>query len=94
MLHLPVNIGELVAEGSLIISVETEGNWSFIALENMFQLHKERLNNSAAEDYCVGQGGHLASVGSEREEEQIIKVADGNNVWLGGRRSTRGLRKR
>ena len=83
VLDLPQNIGELVGEGALVISVETEGNWDWRRLK----LHKERLNHSAAEEYCVSQGGLLASVGSEREQEQINKVADGNSVWLGGRRT-------
>ena len=44
------------------------------------------MNHSAAEEYCVSQGGHLASVGSKTEQEEIEQVGYGTNVWLGGRR--------
>ena len=52
----------------------------------MFKLHKAGLN----QEYCVSQGGHLASVGSEREFEQMKKVAGDYNVWLGGKRTAEG----
>ena len=45
---------------------------------------------SAAEQVCVNQGDHLASVGSQWENEELRKVADGNHVWLGGRRKAGG----
>ena len=89
VLDLPDNIGEMVGEGELVISVETEGSWSFISPENKWQLYKKNMSWSDAEDYCVREGGHLASVTSQREQDQITKVADGNRVWLGGRRKSR-----
>ena len=73
VLDLPDNIGEMVGEGELVISVETEGNWSFISPENRWQLHKKLLNWSDAENVCGNRGGHLASVVSQREQEQLTK---------------------
>ena len=46
------------------------------------------MNASAAEEFCVNQGGHLASVGSEEEQDELEKVGGYNDVWLGGRRKT------
>merc|ERR1719458_295331 len=56
VLDLPDNIGEMVGEGELVISVETEGNWSFISPENRWQLYKKKMRWSDAEDYCVREG--------------------------------------
>ena len=66
----------MVGDGELVISVEAEGNWSFISPENKWQLYKKMMNWSDAEDYCVSNGGHLASVTSQKEQDQITKVAD------------------
>ena len=88
-LNLPENIGELVGEGDLVISVETKGNWTFFE-KNGTHLFKEKLNASAAENFCVNMGGHLASVGSPEENKKLAKVADGNEVWLGGKRKLGG----
>ena len=85
-LDLPDNTGEIVGEGVLVVSVETEGDWAFISPENRLQLHGEKLGSSEAEELCVSKGGHLASVGSQRENEEIFRLALGNRVSLGGRR--------
>ena len=50
VLDLPDDIGEMVGDGELVISVEAEGNWSFISPENRWQLYTERMNWSDAED--------------------------------------------
>ena len=89
MLDLPDNMGEMVGEGILAISIETEGNWSFISPENKFQLNQEWLSWSDSEKECASQGGHLASVTSQREQDHIAQLADGDEVWLGGRRKSR-----
>ena len=74
----------------MVISVETKGNWSFLDPTNRIFIYKEKLNASAAEKFCVNQGGHLASVGSQKEQDEIEKVAGDEDVWLGGRRKERG----
>ena len=85
VLYLPDNSGEMVGEdGELFISVETEGNWSFTSPENKLQLYSKEMTWSDAEDYCVSKGGHLAFVTSQREQDQIEKLVDGNLVLLGG----------
>ena len=85
-LDLPDNMGEIVGEGELVISVETEGVWSFISPENKLLIHNKGLSSSEGEDLCVSKGGHLASVGSRRENDEIFRLASGKTVSLGGRR--------
>ena len=77
----------------MVISVETKGNWSFFAPKNKTILYKERLNASAAEEFCVNHNGHLASVGSQEEQDLLYKVKNGKTVWLGGRRKAGGENK-
>ena len=89
-LNLPENIKELVGEGDLTISVEAKGNWSFIAPKNRTLLYKKNLTAFAAKEFCVNQGGHLASVGSQEEQDELEKVAGDELVWLGGRRKEGG----
>ena len=89
-LNLPENIKELVGEGELVISVDTKGNWIIFEPNYNMTLSKEKLNASAAEEFCVNHGGHLASVGSQEEQDELKKVRDGNSVWLGGRRKDGG----
>ena len=89
VLDLPDNIGEMVGEGALVISVENEGDWTW-RQGDQFHLHREMLSHSDAENYCVSQGRHLPSVDSERQNEEINEVASGNLVWLGGRQSAEG----
>ena len=86
VLDLPDKIAEIVGEGVLIVSVETKGNWSFVSPDSRLELHKENLSFSEAEDLCVRKGGHLASVGSQRENYEIFRLASGKRVGLGGRR--------
>jgi hypothetical protein len=86
VLNLRDNIDVLVGEGALVISVHTEGNWSFMLQENRLQLYNDELkalSSPAAEQFCASRGGHLASVGSQGEQDQIEKAADGKWVWLG-----------
>ena len=73
-----------------MITVETKGNWSFLVPKNKTLLFKQRLNTSAAEQFCVNQGGHLASVGSQEGQDELKKVSEGWMVWLGGRRKVGG----
>ena len=73
-LNLPANFGELVGNGELIISVETKGNWSYYAARNEALLVKRKMNMSAAKDFCVSRGGHLASVWSQEEQNRLYKA--------------------
>ena len=78
VLNFTDNIGILEEGSRLVISVQTAGSWSFLLQEKSLQLYNEelnRLNRSAAENFCSSRGGHLASVGSQEEQDQIEQVA-------------------
>ena len=71
VLDLPDNIGEMVGDGELVISVEAEGNWSFISPENRWQLYTERMNWSDAED----QRGRSSCI-RYKERETLSNYSD------------------
>ena len=85
VLNFPGNV-----DGVLVISVETDGNWSFASPGIRLKLFNEKLTMPFAEEFCVNQGGHLASVGSQEKQEEVEKLARSNIVWLGGRREAGG----
>ena len=87
IIDLPGNIRDLVRDGVLVISVQTKGNWSAKLQEQKLQLFEKELNMSEAEKVCVSLGGHLPSVLSKEEQEEITKLANGNEVWLGGKKN-------
>jgi len=37
-----------------------------------------------AEGRCLGEGGHLASIHSQEEEQFLGYLSQGNNIWIGG----------
>ena len=55
----------------------------------VFQLNPEyektpdAMSFADAEAYCVGHGGHLASVHSQEQHDSIWAVARGDRVWIG-----------
>ena len=50
-----------------------------------YKLYTIKKNWVDAEAYCQSEGGHLASVLNEEEQEQVSILANGHNyVWLGG----------
>ena len=84
LIDLPENIEDLIGEGTLVVSAQIEGEGSLKLQKNRLQLYKKELSMQDAEDFCVGRGGHLASVGSQEEQDEIREVAEGK-VWLGGK---------
>ena len=88
-LNFPEDVGGLLGEGEMIINVNSSGNWSYFAPNNKTLFYQKNFNMSAAEDYCVSNGGHLASIGSQEENVDLLKAANGSfSIWLGGRRTT------
>ena len=83
VLEFPDRIEEIVGNGNLIIDVQTNGKWTYRRQEKL-QLFRMSLNMSAAEDFCMNQGGHLASVGTAEENEELNRAREENEVWLGG----------
>ena len=58
------------------------GNWEGT------HLYKIPLEISAAEDFYVNHGVHLATFGSQEEQDELIEVTKygESDHWLGGRR--------
>ena len=71
----------------MVVYVETKGNWSSFT---SFDLYKDVLNMSAAEQFCAIQSKQLATVGSQLEQDELFKVVDDWPIWLGGRRKAEG----
>ena len=54
-----------------------------------YQLHNEKKTWLEAEAVCQQEGGHLASVASEKENEALRKAAGGNKyIWLGAKQES------
>ena len=70
----------------IVISVETEGSWSYRFSASGYQVYDHLLSMPEAKKFCVSQGGHLPSVTSEAENDEIGKIAKRGFVWLGARR--------
>ena len=85
---------EILRETDIVLSVQTEGSWSYRFEGKEFQLHNKNSTMAAAEGFCASQGGHLASVGSSEEHSKVTnslsEIAFGSSVWLGGRRDSAG----
>ena len=89
VLRFPENLQDMVGEGALVISVQTRDSWTFKSAEKSFQFHKALMNWNEAENYCVSQRGHLASIASQEQNEEVLNVASKVHamyIWLGGKR--------
>ena len=56
------------------------------SFHSSYKLYKDRKYRSDAEAHCQEQGGHLASIRSQLMQTLAEKEAEGNSVWLGGRK--------
>ena len=87
-LHFVLEVpSEILQDNNLIISVQTEGNWSYRLKGSGFQVYDQELGMIAAEEFCIGEGGHLASVTSKKENSKIYNMTNYTYYWLGGKRS-------
>ena len=91
ILQFPDNIGEMLGGGSLVIELEVdtrqEEGWQEYVhyMEgSRYKLYKDNKTWAEAESHCQEEGGHLASVTSEWEQEMVEEVAEGLPVWIGG----------
>ena len=67
---------------------QSDGRVELLTGEPMFVHNNMKMNWSAAEDFCVSIGGHLASVPSTSHWQRLKDfIADsdveGESVWLG-----------
>ena len=92
-LLLPHNIQGMVGEGALVMQLQVdtreEGGWKEVVKtsqsgQKTYKLYTEKKTWSDAEAHCQKVGGHLASVLSQEEQEEVTAAAGGKTVWIGG----------
>ena len=91
ILQFPDNIRNMLGNGSLVIDLEVntrqEKGWQEYVhyMEgSRYKLYTDRKNWAEAESHCQKEEGHLASVTSEWEQEQVEGMVGDKHVWIGG----------
>ena len=87
-LEIPENVKQYIGDGTLVVEIEAdiqeEDEEVFYSVESKYKLYSEKKKWEDAENHCKREGGHLASVQSEQENQEIEKIADGRKLWIGG----------
>ena len=103
-LEIQSSLKTQVADGALVIQLETnlyEGEgWvetvTYTGVSKEYVLVDDKKTWEEAEVYCQNQGGHLASIVTEKEENEVLYLAagdydstywsyvDSQAVWVGG----------
>ena len=88
VLEFPENLDEYIGDGSLVIELEVdirEGEEVFYTGQPKYKLYTSKKNWQQAERHCENESGHLASIHSEQENQEVAKfVGDGRKIWIGG----------
>ena len=85
----PKDLVQQMESQSLVIELDTVMNGSdeIKAYTGGYKLYKKPKSWSQAEAHCEREGGHLASIHSQWEQTLAKEAAEGNSVWLGGRKN-------
>ena len=90
VLEYPEDLAEHVCSGSLVIQLEVdtrkEEGWQEevrYAEVPKYKLYMEKKSWVDAEAHCQDEGGHLASILTETEQDVVEVVAEGKSVWIG-----------
>ena len=80
---------EQIGKGSLVIQLEEdtrdeEGWQERVLYGSKFKLYRKGKTWEAAESYCQEEGGHLASVTTVAEHQEVWALAGHKLTWLGG----------
>ena len=95
VIELPHNTTQGKGDGALVIDVDifpdnkTDGKVELSTGKQMLEFNNMTMNWSAAEEFCVSKGGHLASVASPSDVQKMkdfvtSSVPEKVTVWLGG----------
>ena len=92
VLEFPDDIDKKVGSGFLAIQLEVdtreEEGWKeevkVKTRPEKFKFFTEQKNWTDAEAYCQGDGGHLASVTTEEERQEVNALVGDWGTWLGG----------
>ena len=90
VLEYPGDILEKIGSGSLVVQLEVdtreEEGWqeevSYADVPN-YKLYKEDKKWADAEVHCQDEGGHLAPILTDEEQQIVEKVAKGAKAWIG-----------
>ena len=90
ILEFPENLTKIIGRGSLVIELEVvmgeESDNAYVEYSegSKYKFHNEEKTWEAAEIHCQNEGGHLASILSEEEQQEVKVVASGQDAWIGG----------
>ena len=72
----PKKVSQLEGDGigKVVIRVETSGDWTFLWPDRKYVLYYENMTMPEAKEHCVTNYGHLASVGSNEEQEELKRL--------------------
>ena len=90
VLEFPANLVDNIGHGKLVIKIEKEsGEDVGEEVVEYWEGHKYELYTRTktwqdADTFCEGRGGHLASIKSEKEQQEISMTSQGDPVWVGG----------
>ena len=95
VIELPHNITDVFGDAAMVIDInivpdnERKGHVELLIGEPKFEYNNMRMTWSAAEEFCVSKGGHLASVASHSQWQKLKdfmarKSFSNEPIWLGG----------
>ena len=95
VIELPHNITEVVGEGALVLNVDivpdsdNNSEVEILFAESTLEYNNVSLNWSAAEEFCVSKGGHLAAGAFPHQWQKLEDYMSYNglsdlSIWLGG----------
>ena len=95
VIELQHNITDVIGDGALVVDVfivpdnRSESEVKLFTGEPKLEYNKMKMNWSAAEEFCVSKGGHLASAVSPFHWRKLQSfIADNDlykkKIWLGG----------
>ena len=88
ILTSPGDLLPLKENQSLVIELNVEKTQSDeVNVFTGFKLYKVKRTWFEAKDHCEAQGGHLASIHSQWEQSRAEQAAEGNPVWLAGKKT-------
>ena len=75
IIHYQLNISRLQ---NITIQVEEGRSWTHSWQKEKLKLYRDRgeMSFAEAEAFCISLGGHLASVHSEQENAEMLKIAE------------------
>ena len=87
VLAIPEDFQNEIRNETLVIELDVDmGKEDRLVYSLTYKFYWEQNTWTGAEAHCKSEGGHLASIHSKGQQALAEKAADGNTVWLGGRR--------